>query len=58
MGRDPALAGDAGKGLLVEEASERVLEDQVGTDGEGKALRGFPDSVLHDTESECLSFLP
>lgn len=33
------------------------VEDQVGTDGEGKALKDFPNSAFHDIESECLAFL-
>lgn len=43
MGRDPALAGDAGKGFLVAETFEVGLEAHLGTNGRGKALKGLPD---------------
>lgn len=36
MGRDPALAGDAGKGFLVAETFEVGLKAHVGTDTERK----------------------
>lgn len=53
MGRDPVLAGDAGKGFLVQEMLEVGLEDRVGTDGEGKALHGSESERL-----ACVALAP